>query len=168
MKKQLISALIGLSVLLFGGVANASTVYNYNVQGGFNQDINTLGDTTDTVNLNVGTWDALFTVTLNDTTIDFKSVVYNLYDSAMVLLHTSTLTDINSTPLPAVSWLLLAGQNYVLDITTSSNTSFAQTNLSAVPLPGAALLFGSALFGAGMFGRKNKASKNNDFTAIAA
>ena len=162
MKKQLLGLLFGLSALFFVGAANAATV---NVTSGLDTNVDMLGDTTQTIDLNVGAYSQLFTVTLNDTTVDFKSVVYNLYDSAMHVIKTFTLTDTNSTPLPSLSMMLQAGQHYFLSITTSNNTRFAETNLSAVPLPGAALLFGSALFGAGMFGRKNKASKNNNFAA---
>jgi hypothetical protein len=64
----------------------------------------------------------------------------------------------------ALSAFLTAG-SYVLAITGANNTSYAGT-ISAVPLPGAALLFGSALLGAGVVGRKKLGSKRSE--AVAA
>lgn len=63
-----------------------------------------------------------------------------------------------------LSAFLTAG-NYVLKITGVNGSSYSGT-ISAVPLPGAALLFGTALFGAGVIGRKKLG--NNKAEAIAA
>lgn len=63
-----------------------------------------------------------------------------------------------------LSAFLTAG-NYVLRITGADGSTYAGT-ISAVPLPGAALLFGSALFGAGVIGRKKLG--NNKAEAVAA
>lgn len=58
---------------------------------------------------------------------------------------------------PDVFKISLAGGNYNLKIETQSNLS--NTEVSAVPLPAAALLFGSSLLGAGALRRKQKAGK---------
>lgn len=56
--------------------------------------------------------------------------------------------------------------SYVLQIAGVAGGSSYAGQISAVPLPGAALLFGSALFGAGMIGRKKLGARKIE--AVAA
>ena len=59
----------------------------------------------------------------------------------------------------------LAAGTYVLGLSGAAGSTYAGA-ISAVPLPGAALLFGSALFGAGMIGRKKLGARKIE--AVAA
>ena len=181
MKKQLIGILIGLSVLFFGSAAHAATVVpvdaTYNVSSGFATEIVTSGSAVHYYEFNIGASDVNFVLSLFDTAPDFQNVVYNLYNdlfngtnatSASLGALLQTFSAVDSTGVLTVSWTLLAGQHYVLSIDPANRTVSTLTDVSAVPLPGAALLFGTALFGAGMFSRKNKIAKNDGLAAIAA
>lgn len=110
---------------------------------------------------------ALTTFTLNDTTPDLKKVTYSIFHDSDLrtgfvnatgpAVATADLTDTNTIP-PFFRALLSTGQ-YVLNISMDGATRFSETEISAVPLPGAALLFGSALFGAGALRRKKRAEE---------
>lgn len=63
-----------------------------------------------------------------------------------------------------LSAFLTAG-SYILEVTGVNGSTYAGT-ISAVPLPGAAFLFGSALLGAGVVGRKKLSNSKSE--AIAA
>lgn len=80
---------------------------------------------------------------LIDTTPDEKSVQYKLFSPEL----TEVLKDTNVLGTePSVSWSLAAG-SYVLQITNLGSTMFSATQISAVPVPGAALLFGTTVLG---------------------
>jgi len=65
-----------------------------------------------------------------------------------------------------LSAFLTGGQVYALRIGATPGANSYAGQISAVPLPGAALLFGSALMGAGVMGRKKLAG--NKAEAVAA
>jgi len=116
----------------------------------------------------VGAYGALTTFLFVDTTPDGKTVSYELYADTPGN-GSGTITE-TSGLLPGaglVSWsiadnvggsftyLLTAGSEYILKISTDG-ASLSETQISAVPLPGAALLFGSALLGAGYLRRRKQ------------
>jgi hypothetical protein len=77
-------------------------------------------------------------------------------DEDLSFSQSFSLDTIMSTALPDVFKLSLAGGNYNLNITTNAATTSSTTEISAVPLPAAALLFASSLFGAGALRRKKQ------------
>lgn len=103
------------------------------------------------------------TFSLVQTEPDRTQVRYFLYEdtgTALTLLYETNpvLRDIANTStasFPFFSWFLAAGSEYVLRINkTQQGWDSISTQISAVPLPGAALLFGTAL--AGFFGFSNR------------
>lgn len=99
----------------------------------------------------------LVKILLDDTNPDQQTVSYSLYNvTADSLVANFSFDDVlDGAAKPFYSTLLSAGA-YTLTITTSANSS--TTFISAVPLPGAALLFGSTVLGyLGVNKRRNKA-----------
>lgn len=116
-----------------------------------------------------GTLSGLVTkVALNDTTVDLMDLRYRVYEDAdgsvnSVDTSNGSFLDIilsdspDETVNPFFNFVMDAGKHYILELTRmSSNLSFAQTDVSAVPLPGAIWLFGSALLGFLGFSNRRK------------
>lgn len=100
--------------------------------------------------------DFLVTFRLLDTNLDGYSATYSVAgQTPFTLLEGQSLSN-----------LLTAG-TYAFRITLPAGASLfsATTEISAVPLPGAALLFGSALLGAGALRRKKQQEETE---AVAA
>jgi len=102
----------------------------------------------------VGANDAWTTFTMLDVNPDTKSVEYSLFADLSAATNASSIGDpgallkVMANDVGTVfSYLLLAGAQYVLRVDPNNNTTYTQTNISAVPLPAAAWLFGSALVG---------------------
>jgi len=144
------------TVNVYGGMAT-QTVSTVEVQG-YDTDPSYY-------ELVVGAYDALTTFTFDDTTPDGKTVTYNIYaddDSVVGQYSQGALLVTPTFPISIVdgvggafSVLLSANTQYVLEMFTNGATA-STTNISAVPLPGAALLFGTALLGAGYLRRRNQ------------
>lgn len=83
-------------------------------------------------------------------------VTYTLKSGASEVA-TWTMDNDLSTLAKDIFQISLAGGVYTLDIVGAARS--AVTEVSAVPLPAAALLFGSSLLGAGALRRKQKAGK---------
>lgn len=168
-KKALAAAVLAIAC----GSAMASSVNGFvNVTTGTNKNINTIfsPDTDPSVlmdpaywELRVGAQDYSTTFTLIDTDTEGFTVDYDLYEDADSTAGAFTLgsfvahwsfTDAAGIG-GSISKLLLANTQYVLKMTTNGATS-STTNVSAVPLPAAALLFGTALLGMGVFRRRKQ------------
>lgn len=152
---------------------DASNTINVSIGGGavnYSGDIVSGGADYKLINIHGSQGTAAnYTTTYNT---DSESIaLYNWDESAPGVLGTLIATGTVNWTDPvsgaiqfALSAFLTAG-SYVLAITGNNGTSYSGT-ISAVPLPGAALLFGSALLGAGVVGRKKLGSKRSE--AIAA
>jgi hypothetical protein len=130
------------------------------------------------VELNVGSSGSGFVGTyfqLLDTDVDFKTVNYTLYEDAEdtqalgswvlgAIVGTWSRTDVNVGTTPAYFASLVANAHYVLklELDSSSHAFTSSTQISAVPLPAAAWLFGSALLGLGAMRRKQKAAAKSE------
>jgi len=105
-----------------------------------------LGDTDPTNGLSASY--ALYTDT--DTSV-------NSSNTDAVVVSDTFLTDISvENNLPFLTFVMQAGQQYVLALTTDTSISAITTSVSAVPLPGAIWLFGSALLGFLGFSNRRK------------
>lgn len=118
-----------------------------NVSGEF-QDVNLLNGTG-------------LRIDLIGTTLPGKTVTYSLYDDdhATALGQSFTLNDLSA---PMTGWFtgLVAGL-YSLKVVLSGASAYSATaSVSAVPLPGALVLFGSALLGAGALRRRKQGDTN--------
>ncbi len=110
---------------------------------------------------------------LNDTASDGYTVNYQLYaaDQATALGAGWSFTDIGTAAqnlAQAGVYRALSAGTYFVGITFAdgdANAFHAITQVSAVPLPGAALLFGSALMGLGALRRKQKAGVASEMAA---
>ena len=103
---------------------------------------------------------------------DSQTVTYSIYsyDSGSTSFNSSTpvatdtltyLGNSGTAEFATLSWALESGMGYILKISLSgsastSHTFFKGAEVSAVPVPGAALLFGTALLGAGALYRRGK------------
>lgn len=121
------------------------------------------------INVGSGVTGAIFR--LEDTINDGYTVAYQLYESDKVTTVGAgwTFTDLGLTAVnlaqAGVYRALNSGSQYFLKLafTNGDATSWAaSTNISAVPLPAAAWLFGSALLGLGALRRKQKAGANSE------
>lgn len=152
-------AVIGFLALLGAGTATAATISptleaSYSILPVTNITFSATGEEAKYYELVVGSSDALTSVTMLDVEPDTKSVEYSLFADLNNTLGASSINDPGSL-LKVVandvglvfSYLLLAGQQYVLMVAPHNNTTYTQTNISAVPLPAAAWLFGTALIG---------------------
>lgn len=174
---KLIAKSVALAVAgLVSGTAMASPVSSgtVNVLNGMYQEVLTLNSTLPPISLDpiyyelaVGSQTVSTTFKLIDSDPDTRMVSYELYDdldgstgiSLGSLLQSWSFTDLPSTASGgATTFLLGAGSQYVLKMSTDGAYS-SSTAISAVPLPGAALLFGTALLGAG-FSRRRKAASD--------
>lgn len=110
---------------------------------------------------------ALAYFSLIDTDNDFHDVTYTLTSDDAIglnaieigsqLFFQTTITDNNiAGPQGTFTQFLAAGQ-YVLKIATNQAFS-SSSQVSAVPLPAAAWLFGSALLGMGLFRRRKQSA----------
>jgi hypothetical protein len=174
---KLIAKGVALAVAgLVSGAATASTVSSgtVNIFTGMYQEVVTLNSALPPIaldpiyyELSVGSQNVSTTFKLIDSDPDTHVVSYQLYDdldgssgiSLGSLLESWSFTDLPSTASGgAITFLLGAGSQYVLKMSTDGAYS-SSTAISAVPLPGAALLFGTALLGAG-FSRRRKAASD--------
>lgn len=170
MKSKLYAALIAGAVSVSSGQALASPISVFDGMSAVT--VSTIATTNPPVNfdpayfeLNVADSNGAQTYfTLIDTDPEVYNVSYELFADADTNLGTFTtgaslltwsFTDILGSATQTYTSLLAAGQ-YVLKIATDGAYS-SSTRISAVPLPGAALLFGSALLGMGALRRKQKA-----------
>lgn len=136
-----IAAAVVIGTAAFVGTAQAATTPISIVNGAPAQTLTVTGaNVTESFSFTT-TVSTLLTLLLADTTPDFKSVQYKLYSPNM----TTVLHDTNSVA-PSVSWSLAAG-SYILEIKNLGGTLFSATEVSAVPVPGAALLFGTSVLG---------------------
>jgi len=87
----------------------------------------------------------LVKILLDDTTPDGGSTTYTLSGGSLVSPLIGILQDVvDGASKPFLSWSLAAG-SYTLNISTDSES--AKTYISAVPVPGAALLFATTALG---------------------
>lgn len=178
--KKLIGALA--LVGLFSSAANAASVTYYdnhianlnNGGPGYTFNHRWLTDSNpDQFQLNLSKT-GLLTFALNDTIPDTKDVLYKIFENTAssanpnkvtydpsAAIKTFTLSELQST-----SFHLAAG-HYMVEMFKSavSGANNATTSVSAVPIPGAALLFGSALMGVGALRRKKADSLKVDLAA---
>ena len=108
--------------------------------------------------------------TLLDTDPEQMNVSYSVYadtNAALnswttgALIDSWTVADLLGNGTTAHLTALLANTQYVLSIATNGAYS-SSTQISAVPLPAAAWLFGSALLGLGALRRKQKAGNDSE------
>ncbi len=108
-------------------------------------------------------------VTLVDTSPELQSVTYNiwndtngtagLYSAGATLIDTWTFIDLLGAGTSTHFVSLAENTQYVLEMIASGTgpANHSTSEVSAVPLPAAAWLFGSALLGFGALRRKQKA-----------
>ena len=176
MKSSIRAALAVGALALASSQAFASTV---NVNLGMTPEVVFAGPTQIVGNpswyeLNVGSSGSGFVGTyfqLIDTDDDLNTVNYTLYEDDEVtqtlgswvlgtIVGSWSRTDVNSGTTPSYFASLVANSHYVLkmDLVNSLNDYSSSTQISTVPLPAAAWLFGSALLGLGALRRKQKAN----------
>lgn len=132
------AAAVAIGTAALVGSAQASTITVTNGAGA-----QLLNQSTATESYSFNYAGGLLKLLLADTSPDYASVQYKLYTTGL----TATLQDVNvSGTEPSVSWALAAG-SYVLEIINLPGTLFSQTQISAVPVPGAALLFATTALG---------------------
>lgn len=170
MKSSIRAALAVGALALAASQASASTVNL--ASGGTYTAFDTPIPASVTINVGAGVTGAKFL--LEDTINDGFTVLYQLYasDHTTTVGSSFTFTDLGDTAVnlaqTAVYRALNPGQQYFLDMifTNATATAFGiTTNISAVPLPAAAWLFGSALLGLGALRRKQKAGDNSEMAA---
>ena len=125
--------------------------------------------------LNVGSGTSGFLgtyVTLVDSSPELQSITYNiwndtngtvgLFSAGATLIDTWTVVDILGAATSTHLFSLAENTQYVLEMIASGTTPASHTTsqISAVPLPAAAWLFGSALLGFGALRRKQKAGNS--------
>lgn len=170
-KKALAAAVI--SVACGSAMASSVPTGTINVYSGMSPVIKATNDphtNPSYYELNVtDTENVLTFFTLVDTNTEQRTVDYWLYNDADAAVNSyalgSELTHKTYVDMlgdgfgGTFSQLLTAGAQYVLKIAVSGGaTAFsASTQVSAVPLPAAAWLFGSALLGLGLFRRRKQA-----------
>jgi hypothetical protein len=164
-----------IAILAVAGVANAATVslsgaYSIDSASDFNISSGpyspaSLGGRY--YQLTVGATDVTARFSLIDTLPEgLGNVSYSLYTDADAgaggntgtLLKTVTYTDVSDVAAaPFFQQLLTSGKQYILQITRSGNSwQEINTNISAVPLPGAIWMFGTALLGFLGFSNRRK------------
>lgn len=84
---------------------------------------------------------------------------YSLSGGTLVSPVAFSLDNDISTAISDVANFVLGSGNYILSVSAGKGLGTTVTDISAVPLPAAALLFGSSLLGAGALRRKQKAGK---------
>ena len=152
----------GLLVALASMTANASTI-NLNYTNGNAITFTTLGEPVSLVN---GLYETVFDVDVaNDLTTTNWSIAYvddpslggpltvELFDQFGASVYGLQQAGLGDSPLQFTWSNLLAG-DYTLKLTT--NNAFANGTVSAVPVPAAALLFGTALLGFAGFSTRRK------------
>jgi len=126
--------------------------------------------------LNVGSSGSGFIgtfVTLIDSSPELQSVSYTIYNDTDATLGTWTLgsvvdswvfTDLLGSGTLTHLTSLAANTQYVLEMLASGTgaADHSTSQISAVPLPAAAWLFGSALLGLGALRRKQKAGTDSE------
>ena len=174
MKSSIRAALAVGALALASSQAFASSVpwASFNVNTGPHYAVTSPSENPIYVELFSGANTTLAFATLIDTNVEGKTVTYSLYNDTDALFNSYVLgTQVG----PAWSYTDLAGnggtqvlnilanQQYVLAILHSGIQAFSSTTeISAVPLPAAAWLFGSALLGFGAMRRKQKGSNKTE------
>ena len=130
------------------------------------------------INVGAGVTGAVFQ--LRETVEDWKTYTYQLWTDADANVGTMALgtmvgaswswTDIGDSAANLANTnvyrALVPGSQYVLALSSADSNAFGvSTQVSAVPLPGAALLFGSALMGFGALRRKQKSAGKSEMAA---
>lgn len=177
MKKTFRAALALGALSLASSQCFASSIpwASFNVTTGPNYAVTSPTENPIYVELLAGANSVLTFMTLLDTNLEGKQVNYSLYNDTdmginQYLLGTQVGPSWSFTDLAGPGGThtanLLAGQQYVLAIQHVGAGAFSSTTeISAVPLPAAAWLFGSALLGAGALRRKQKAAEKSEMVA---
>lgn len=159
------------AVATAASAVSVTPIASYNVAGGLNQNITTTKIATPSYVQNyfyelvAGAHDLLTTFTLVGTSSPTVPVRYFLWEDTNATVGASDIHAIGQPDHVADSGVLLetvpyltvgqsfqytleAGKQYLLQIQkTATNWSSIETNVSAVPLPGALWMFGTALLG---------------------
>ena len=177
MKSSFRAALAVGALALASSQAIASSVpwASFNVTTGPNFAVTSPSQNPIYVELLAGANDILTKFTLIDTNVEGKTVSYALFNDNDVSTNSYVLGTAVGVPWSFVDLAgnggtyaatLLAGQQYVLKIQHAGVQAFSSTTeISAVPLPAAAWLFGSALMGFGALRRKQKAGEKSEMAA---
>jgi hypothetical protein len=92
---------------------------------------------------------------------NYANLVFSVIDSALNVIRSINLTDANGVGTFDKIWQALTPGTYTLNVagtlTGSGETKYGVT-VSTVPLPPAAIAFGTALIGMGFLGRRRKKS----------
>ena len=167
MKSSIRAALVAGALVLASAQASASSV-NLSANGDYYaSDFLPPSPATVTITVSGSVSGAVFK--LADTLVDGYTVDYQLYDSGMNAVGASwTMTDLGVTSLnlaQAGVYRALSTGTYYLQYAFNNGDPLAigvTTQISAVPLPAAAWLFGSALLGFGAMRRKQKGSNKTE------
>lgn len=170
MKSSVRAALVAGALVLASAHASASSV-TLSANGNY-YAADFLPPSPATVTITVGGSVTGAVFKLADTLVDGYTVDYQLYDSGMNAVGASwTMTDLGDTALnlaQAGVYRALSTGTYYLEYAFANGDPLAYgvtTQISAVPLPAAAWLFGSALLGLGALRRKQKAG-NSEMAAV--
>lgn len=170
MKLKHLTLSAAAAVCMFGGSAQAATVPSFTFPGTVSFGTGSLSTAYDAELVNTG-GNMIAKVTLNSATpiTPSQTIQYAVYQDtngtvgqvsaggSVTLTPGGSLVDqSNQDAIPFFTFLMQAGQQYVLELTGASSVTGSLTTVSAVPLPGALWLFGSALLGFLGFSNRRK------------